>query len=749
MTQDNGTTHRNSRDRETPLTALRKQNQDRTIFAMRINWRTTELLTVLAIAFSASLTACTQQKTADTNTTETTTTTATTGAATATAGTAGTTATTGTATTTAATDTTTAATDTTTAATTTTATTTATEDEESGEALATHPLDPLTAGEISETRKLLVQAGNFSGEDRFASMSLLEPDKAAAWNFKPGQLLERKSFSVIYKIKSNQTFEAVVNLASNKVESFKKANGQTQVAEDVTIARKAVRADEAWQAAMRKRGIRDLNEVYISVWTPGYLNATSKENPKRILKAIFFNRAKIPNAFFRPIEGVVADVDVVAGKVVKLSDTKQVPLPAALQASVPTELQAPNSVPAIPASYKINGNEVQWKNWRFRYGLNSREGLVLYTVSYNDHGKLRPILYRGSLSELCVPYGDPDPNWSFRDAFDVGHYGLGASTTSFAAMVDAPSNAKLLTSVIADPLGGPQKLVNAIAIFERDGGILWKHFDHPNRHNLSVRGTDLVVSSISTLGNYDYCFSWIFHEDGSLEVETGMTGVMLAKGIASNAASKHGHLVQDKVEAVHHQHFFCYRLDLDVDGSGDNSVVETNAMSIAQGKDNPYGNAFCMQETRLATEQQAKRLLNPASSRRWKVINEKSKNALGGQTGYMLIPGENSTAYASNSSYVRQRAGFLDAQVWATPYTAAQKFAAGDYPFQAPPGQGLASWVKENRRIEDKDVVLWYVQGITHTPRPEEWPIMPVHRASFKLIPNGFFAKNPALDYSP
>jgi Cu2+-containing amine oxidase len=35
--------------------------------------------------------------------------------------------------------------------------------------------------------------------------------------------------------------------------------------------------------------------------------------------------------------------------------------------------------------------------------------------------------------------------------------------------------------------------------------------------------------------------------------------------------------------------------------------------------------------------------------------------------------------------------------------------------------------------------------GVTHIPSPEEWPLMPVHRAGFKLVPAGFFARNPAM----
>ena len=46
------------------------------------------------------------------------------------------------------------------------------------------------------------------------------------------------------------------------------------------------------------------------------------------------------------------------------------------------------------------------------------------------------------------------------------------------------------------------------------------------------------------------------------------------------------------------------------------------------------------------------------------------------------------------------------------------------------------------------DVVLWYVFGIHHITRPEDWPIMPADTISFWLKPFGFFDQNPALDIS-
>ena len=47
------------------------------------------------------------------------------------------------------------------------------------------------------------------------------------------------------------------------------------------------------------------------------------------------------------------------------------------------------------------------------------------------------------------------------------------------------------------------------------------------------------------------------------------------------------------------------------------------------------------------------------------------------------------------------------------------------------------------------DVVLWYVFGLHHITRIEDWPIMPVDTVSFWLKPFGFFDRNPSLDVPP
>ncbi len=135
---------------------------------------------------------------------------------------------------------------------------------------------------------------------------------------------------------------------------------------------------------------------------------------------------------------------------------------------------------------------------------------MLYTVGYEDAGRVRPMMYRGSLSEMVVPYGDPSGGWFFRNSFDAGELGLGVNATSFEARRGLPGQLHGLRrrgSRIPD--GRPVTIPRAVALYERDGGIAWKHDDEARR------ARDLVLGFVSTVGNYDYGFDWIFHQNGT------------------------------------------------------------------------------------------------------------------------------------------------------------------------------------------------------------------------------------------
>jgi len=627
---------------------------------------------------------------------------------------------------------------------------------------AAHPLDPLSAEEIASAVRILKDMKNFPKEILFSTVQLNEPPKAEVWSFKTGTAFRREAFAIVMDRPHNKTYEATIDLKSKKVVSWKEMAGVQPLIFDGEYAdlKRIVKDDARWKEAMKKRGISDFSKVEVDGWAIGQVD------PKftgRLMRGLSYFKGDGENYYGRPIEGVVAIVDVTRGVVVDLTDSGIVPIAEKGQDFSETAIgkmrEKPKSLTIVQpegASYKLDGNEISWQKWRFRYTMHPREGIVLHTVAYDDDGKIRPILYRAALSEMVVPYGDPDANWRWRAAFDVGEYNIGRNSYPLEKNFDAPENAQLLDAVFADDEGAVSKRSGIMAIYERDGGILWKHYDFTTGKNETRRARELVLSAVATIGNYDYAINYIFKQDGSMEVDLALTGIMLAKGVKEKRADEthsmmkmdaSGHLVAENVVAPHHQHFFSFRLDFDVDGVS-NSVTETNSSAMPAGANNPYQNGFVMRETQFKTEREAQRSTDMQTARVWTVMNSTAKNSLGQNTSFIIAPGANALPYISNESLVRKRAQFINNHFWATRYNADELYAAGVYPNQsAGKGDvGLPKYIADNQSLENQDVVVWYTLGVTHIPRPEEWSVMPTTHVGFKLLPGAFFNRNPALD---
>lgn len=629
--------------------------------------------------------------------------------------------------------------------------------------VAAHPLDPLTVRELQDTVAVIRDAKIFPADALFPVVELQEPPKAFVLAWKDGQPFPRVARAVVLDRANNETSEALVDLRKHELQEWSVIEGVQPnfLVSELNEVPDIVRADPRWQDAMRKRGITDFSQVLIDAWAPGTVALTTAEGP-RLARALSFFKGASTNFYGRPVEGVVVLVDLNQRKVVQVTDSGVVPLSpddgaydAASQPSLRPPLKPLTIDQAEGPGFQLRGHEVRWQKWRFRFALHPREGLVLYRVRYDDSGRWRSILYRAGLSEMVVPYGDPDSNWAWRSAFDEGEYGVGRLIAPLEPDVDAPENARFIDGVFADDLGKPYALARAAALYERDGGILWKHMDFDGNRNESRRARDLVLTSVAAVGNYDYQYSWIFHQDGSMDCEVGLTGIVLAKGVdASTAAaaspqaaraSRFMRVVSTGIAAPVHQHFFNYRLDFDVDGAT-NTVYQLDTRMLPPGKDNPYGNAIAFEETPLRGEKDARRDLNLASNRRWIVRNPGVLNALGQPVGYMLAPGHSTVPLVRPESLVRKRAGFIEHHLWVTTYAPEQRYASGDYPNQSRGWQGVQRWTTDDDDLEDQDVVLWYTFGVTHVPRPEEWPVMPETRVGFKLLPTGFFSRNPSLD---
>ena len=624
-----------------------------------------------------------------------------------------------------------------------------------------HPLDPLSHDEIAAARDIVWTAKSLGDTHRVPMIRLEEPLKRELVD----PALPRKAFVVILDRSNGETTEAIVDLTARTVVSWTPIPvhvppyGQPPVMiEEFMRCEEIVKADPGWRAAVKRRGLTDadIELAQVDPFSSGFFDYEF-ERGRRVLRAVSFKKSDPKdNAYAHPIEGVVAVVDLIAEKVVDLLDEPDVvPVPARdhryERDKIPTTrtgLKPLNIVQPEGPSFTVDGWGVEWQNWSFRVGFTSREGLILHQVGYRDGERLRPIMHRASVTEMVVPYADPTANHFWKSAFDAGEYGLGRLANALELGCDCLGHIRYFDIPFHDDLGHPATLKNAVCMHEEDYGILWKHYEFRTDTYEVRRSRRLVVSFFATVGNYDYGFYWYFYQDGSIQFEAKLTGIIQTAAVKKGTVYPWGGMVTDELGGPTHQHFFNVRLHMDVDGGG-NSVVETQFAPRPWGADNPYGNAFDTRSRTLTRERDGHRVADGASGRYWKIVNTNQTNSVGNPTGYKLVAQPSPLMLAQEGSFVHRRGGFATKHIWVTPFDPDQKYASGDYPNVHAGGDGLPRYIEGNRDIENADLVVWHSFGHTHVCKPEDFPVMPVEYAGFMLKPVGFFSANAAMDLPP
>lgn len=633
----------------------------------------------------------------------------------------------------------------------------------------THPLDPLSSDEFRAVAALLrrehqVGAAPASGSRlgwRFASIELAEPSKEELRRFEEsGNLPARRATAICLDRSANATYKGVVSLSADRVESFDHVPGVQAnfTVDEFNECDQLLRKHPDVIAALAARGITDLENVFMDTWTFGDAVAPAEFRDRRLGWSDTWRKdAPGANPYAHLVSGLHCVVDLNTMEVLRVEDDGGVETPDVMGEYVPKHVPeriraASTREPLKPLvitqpdgpSFTLDGNLLTWQNWSLRIGFNYREGMTLHTVRYRDGDRERSIAHRMSFAEMIVPYRDSSVDHYRRTAFDIGEWGLGFMTTSLELGCDCLGEIRYLDAVMHDSAGEPYTITNAICIHEEDGAVLWKHVDHDSGAEVR-RIRRLTISFHVTVANYEYLVYWRLYQDGNIECEVRATGIMVTTPLAAGASNPNGTLVDERTYAPFHQHFLVARLDMDVDGS-DNTVVMSESYAEPMGPDNPYGLSLVTRNVPLRTESEGMQDVNFDTQRAWKVVNTNVTNGLGTHPAYKLVPGGAIPAMFDPASPVLRRANVIGHTLWVTPNSADERWPAGEFVNQSAEDTGLGQWTKANRSVENTDVVLWYVFGLHHITRPEDWPVMPVDVVSFWLKPFGFFDRNPSLD---
>ena len=621
-----------------------------------------------------------------------------------------------------------------------------------------HPLAPLSGEEIAAVVALLKSSPEVGPKCRFVSIALHEPSKDVVAKFHPGDDVERAAFVVLLDNADGKTYEAVVSISSSTRLSWKHIpNVQpTLMLDEFFECEDAVKADSRFQEALRRRGIEDFSLLMIDPWSAGNYENGELESNLRLSRAMTWVRNEAgDNGYAHPVEGLFALVDLNTMTVVDIEDNGVTQIPTQpsnyareyisewRQDLKPLEITQPQG-----ASFQVDGYHVKWQKWDFRIGFTPREGLVLHDLAYTEKENRRGVLYRASLVDMVVPYGDPHINHARKNAFDCGEYGIGMLAHALQLGCDCLGEIKYFDAYLCDSKGQVVQMPNVVCMHEEDYGIGWKHVDWRTNITEVRRSRRLVISFICTVGNYEYGFFWYLYQDGTIQFEIKLTGIMNLGALPPGETRPYGTMVGEGVYAPNHQHAFNVRLDMNIDGA-QNTAYEVHSEAEPMDENNPFGNAFKAVATPLKTEQEAIGDCDSHNGRYWKIVNNNVQNALGQPTAFKLMPGENVRVFAHDNSSVMRRAGYMKHHFWVTPFDENEKYAAGDYPNQRFEGDGLPQYTLANRAIENTDIVVWYTFTAHHIPRPEDYPVMPCGYIGFMLKPVGFFHENPMMDVQP
>ncbi|KIL90131.1 primary-amine oxidase [Fusarium avenaceum] len=633
-----------------------------------------------------------------------------------------------------------------------------------------HPLDPLTAPEI-ELATTLIQQYAVPRKLKFNCITLKEPSKSAYLDFclDRSRRPSRQAYAILVDKDTSSVFQCVTDLDPENLRVVTWENIPDVVPmltpEDCLSLEEIARADERVISLCHDVGITDMAQVCMDTWSIGHDRRWGRS--RHLQQGLVWWRSPgTHNQYAHPLDFfVVADtmtkeilsVDKVRsenGERGKVPSTLHNYHPEYLRDKIksdrlkPIEISQPEGV-----SFRLQGNQISWAGFSMHIGFNYREGIVLSDIRVHDldEQEERTLFYRISLAEMVVPYGHPGFPLCRRHAFDVGEYGFGYLTNSLKVGCDCKGAIRYLDAVMSTSDGRASVVKNAICIHEEDNGILHKHVEPRDRNTVSTRDRKLIISQIVTVGNYEYGAYHIFTLDGTYKFEMKLTGILNLSNSWEESPS-YGTRLSDGIVAHNHQHIFSLRVNPAIDGC-QNSVSQCDAVAgivpLTNAVDD-FGNAFHCEETTLKRAQGVDYC--QATGRTWKIFNSNKVNPSSGKpTGYKIINNQCPSLLARPGGIIAERAAFARHSLWVVPYDDDGFFPAGKFVPQSGAGASgdrntaIIDWVDRKGCIVNTDIVCYVQFGVTHFPRPEDFPIMPAENVAVVFRANGFFSRNPTL----
>ncbi|KAH7305808.1 copper amine oxidase [Stachybotrys elegans] len=361
---------------------------------------------------------------------------------------------------------------------------------------------------------------------------------------------------------------------------------------------------------------------------------------------------------------------------------------------------------------------VEWMGWSFYIGFTRDTGMALYDIRL----KGQRILYELGLQEALAHYAGSDPTQSHTAYLDT-FYGFGPYAFELVKGYDCPAYATYLNTsfYVAETT---HTHLNSICVFESLA-------DYPMmRHSAAdyvavSKNVLLTVRSVSTVGNYDYMFSYTFHMDGTLGVEVRASGYIQAAFYAKN--EDYGFHIHDFLSGSMHDHVLNFKADFDILGTNNtvqtmDVVPVTTAYPWSNGK---VFNTMQVQRKFLENENHGRFNWGYNGQQQVLVVNQEERNRYGELRGYRVLPGNGGTAHLTvlDSTVIKNSARWAEFDVSVSKRKDTEPRSAHPYNNQDTPNPPINfAEFFDGESLNQTDLVLWLNLGMHHVPNTADLP---------------------------
>ncbi|KAJ7447063.1 amine oxidase catalytic domain-containing protein [Mycena galericulata] len=415
------------------------------------------------------------------------------------------------------------------------------------------------------------------------------------------------------------------------------------------------------------------------------------------------------------------------------------------------ERAGPRQVSFNGPRYRVDkGNQwVTWMRWSFYLSFARDMGMSLWDVRFRGER----ILYEISPQEALAVYSGSDPHQGSTVFLDGG-FGMGTATRALIVGYDCPYDALLLPGITHSSVGTLLQK-DAICVFERDSGKpLSRHTGYMKGEMGAIKGYEMIVRTISTVGNYDYLFDYTFQLDGTLEVRVSASGY-LQGAWWDDAETDYGTKIRDTYMGSLHDHVINYKFDFDIAGTRNSLMAVTLENEVVEQPwfDDDWSTDVHQQKivrTMVRNENDALLEYPKNYEGLYAIVNEEELNRWGYPRGYAIHPGV-SPIHLTNldSKRTRNNVNFAKHHMAVSRRKDSEPSSSSMWNINLP-GAPPVDFYKffDGESLEQEDLTAWINLGMHHIPRAEDSPmtLTNIATSSVLLTPFNFNDWDPAMD---